>query len=161
MQLVHMETTMSGNESRYKDFNRSWTEAKPVTSFCSVSASTALKGKFKCTLGPHCTTCNIQSQRFKYHQLKKSLSKLQYAFYTSTELYPLQLNSRYIITKIHSFHYRLVAHWITAGNIQCCNSCSFTGHSAGQHGSTSELKFQTSSGQVLFSQYFISAARKQ
>lgn len=56
-----------------------------VQVFASVSASTALKGKFKCTLGPHCAGFSTQSQRFKQHQLKKSLSKLQCAFYTGPE----------------------------------------------------------------------------
>lgn len=148
MQPVHMET-MSGNESRYKDFNKSWTEAKPVASFCSVSTSTALKGKFKCTLGPHCTSFNIQSQMFKQHQLRKSWSKLQYAFYTSTELYPLQLNSHYIITRYIPF---TIGQRHTESLLvvyqQCCNNCSVIGLSA----ASMELKFQISSGQVLFSQ---------
>lgn len=33
MELGHTKATMAGNVSRYKDFNTSWTEAKPVTSW--------------------------------------------------------------------------------------------------------------------------------
>lgn len=74
-----------------------------------IEAEQKLKGKIKCTLGPHCAGFSIQRQRFKQHQLKKSSSKLQCACYSGTEPHPLWLNSPYTTVKIQSFHHRPVA----------------------------------------------------